>query len=120
MPMVILRCNIQWMEGWGNSGMLAVATSRLQPIMAGAGKDAPDTSKLVQQVLALHTSRLAAGATPRHYLAFVGLCGSLCAKNRSHLLEQQDFLKVTPGPPITTPPPPSYTTAPPSVLSPYS
>lgn len=82
------------MDHWDANGMQAVATACLQPTMSGAGNDAPDTSKLVQQVLAVHSSRLAAGATPRHYVAFVSLCASLYAKKRSQLLEQQDFLKV--------------------------
>ena len=68
--------------------------SRLQPIMEGDGKGAVDLRKHIQQVLAVHNSRCTQGATPRHYVAFVNLCGSLYFKKRSQLLEQQDFLKV--------------------------
>ena len=74
--------------------MEAVAMSRLQPIMEGDGKGAVDLRKHIQQVLAAHNSRCTQGATPRHYVAFVNLCGSLYFKKRSQLLEQQDFLKV--------------------------
>ena len=74
--------------------MEAVAMSSLQPIMEGGSKDALDLRKHVQQVLAVHNSRRTHGATPRHYIAFVSLCGSLYFKKRSQLLEQQDFLKV--------------------------
>ena len=93
-----LRCNIQWLERWDDDAMQSVATACLQPVMANDGRDAPDTSKLVQQVVTLHKGRLGAGATPRHYLAFVNLCGTLYAKKRSQLHQQQDFLKVTPAP----------------------
>lgn len=94
---VFHRCSIQWMDLWDDNGMQAVATARLQPVMAGTGKGASDASKVVQHVVALHNSRLPAGATPRHYVAFVALCSSLYAKKRSQLIEQQDFLKVPPA-----------------------
>ena len=69
--------------------------------MEAASKDSLDLRKLIQQLLAVHNSRGTAGATPRHYVAFVNLCGSLYSSKRSQLLEQQDFLKV-PHPPITS------------------
>ena len=75
--------------------MEAVAMSSLQPIMEGGDEDARDLRKHVQHVLAVHSSRRTHGATPRHYVAFVNLCGSLYFRKRSQLLEQQDFLKVT-------------------------
>lgn len=89
-----LRCYIQWTEHWDSTGLEAVAMSRLQPIMEGAGKDPLDLRKLIQQLLAVHNTRPMAGATPRHYIAFVNLYGSLYSRKRSQLLEQQDFLKV--------------------------
>jgi len=82
------------MEGWDEDGMQAVATARLQPILNNAEKDATGTSKLVQQAVVLHNSGLSTGATPRHYVAFVSLCGSIYAKRRLQLLQQQNFLKV--------------------------
>lgn len=88
------RCYIQWTDHWDSSGMEAVATSSLQPVMQGGSKDALDLHKHIQQMLAVHNSRCTVGATPRHYVAFVNLCGSLYSKKRSQLLEQQDFLKV--------------------------
>ena len=94
---VLYRCNIQWMDLWDNDGMQAVAIARLQLVTAGSGKDASEANKVVQHVVALHNSRLLAGATPRHYVAFVSLCSSLYAKKRSQLIEQQDFLKVPPA-----------------------
>ncbi len=82
------------MEGWDEDGMQAVATARLQPILNDAEKDATSTSKLVQQAVVLHNSCLSTGATPRHYVAFVGLCSSIYTKKRTQLLQQQNFLKV--------------------------
>lgn len=99
-PATILRCYIQWTGRWDNAGMEAVAISKLQPIMEAAGKDSLDLRKLIQQLLAVHNSRGSAGATPRHYVAFVNLCGSMYSSKRSQLLEQQDFLKVV-HPPFT-------------------
>ncbi|KAL3130926.1 hypothetical protein ABBQ38_000251 [Trebouxia sp. C0009 RCD-2024] len=92
-PALISRCYIQWTGRWDNAGMEAVAISKLQPIMEAAGKDSLDLRKLIQQLLAVHNSRGSAGATPRHYVAFVNLCGSMYSSKRSQLLEQQDFLK---------------------------
>ncbi|KAL0018230.1 hypothetical protein WJX79_009392, partial [Trebouxia sp. C0005] len=92
-PALFSRCNILWMEGWDEDGMQAVATARLQPILHDAEKDATGTSKLVQQAMVLHSSCLATGATPRHYVAFVSLCSSIYTKKRSQLLQQQNFLK---------------------------
>ena len=89
------RCYVQWTEHWDSNGMEAVAVAKLQTLIDDTGNDAPDMSRLAQQVQVVHNSRLAAGATPRHYLAFVSLCGRLYSKKRSQLLEQQDFLKVT-------------------------
>ena len=93
--LIVFRCYIQWTEHWDSNGMDAVAVAKLQSVIGGTDKDAPDMSKLAQQVQAVHNSRVAAGATPRHYLAFVSLCSSLYSKKRSQLLEQHDFVKVT-------------------------
>ena len=82
------------MDSWDEHGMQAVASAHLQPDIFGSDKASSDTGKLVQQAVALHNSRLPAGATPSHYVAFVGLTASLYAQKRSHLLQQQDFLKV--------------------------
>ena len=98
-----LRCYIQWTEHWDSNGMEAVALSRLQPIMEGGSKGSLDLRKHVQQVLVVHNSRRTHGATPRHYIAFVNLCGSLYSKKRSQLLEQQDFIKVMPSYPLPLP-----------------
>ena len=90
----MLRCNIQWMDSWDDQGMQAVAAAHLQPVIGESDKASSDTGKLVQQAVALHNSRLPAGATPSQYVAFVSLTASLYAQKRSHLLQQQHFLKV--------------------------
>ena len=88
------RCYIQWREDWDSAGKEAVARAKLQPVMVGSGGSSVDLSKLIQQMLAVHNSRVPTGATPHHYITFVSLCGSLCARKRTQLTEQQEFLKV--------------------------
>lgn len=75
--------------------MQAVAAAQLQPVMGSDADSLKQGQQLIAQTAAVHNSRLAAGATPRHYVAFVHLCSKLYTTKRDELIEQQKFLKVT-------------------------
>lgn len=92
--LLFFRCNIQWTAHWDEAGMQAVTAAHLQPVLQADAQDRRKAQVLITQAVSLHNSRLAAGATPRHYVAFVQLCSKLYTVKRDELVQQQGFLKV--------------------------
>lgn len=88
------RCNIQWTEHWDTPDLQAVAAARLQPVLAQDDDGLKQGQQLIAHAAAVHNSRLAADATPRHYVAFIQLCSKLYTSKRDELVKQQNFLKV--------------------------
>ena len=74
--------------------MQTVAAAHLQPVITADADNTKQAQRLIGSAVSLHSSRLEAGATPRHYVAFVQLCSKLYTAKREELVQQQKFLKV--------------------------
>lgn len=97
-PALTSLASVQWVEGWSDRGMAAMASARL----AAALKDAPEVTRgmddLVKRMLGLHAgmAAYAPGGTalpPRQFVAFAGLYGKLFMQQRDKVLEQKNFLQ---------------------------
>ena len=74
--------------------MQAVAAAHLQPVITADADNLKQGQQLISHAVSLHSTRLSAGVTPRHYVAFVQLCSKLYTAKRDELVQQQKFLKV--------------------------
>ncbi|KAG8584671.1 hypothetical protein GDO81_004716 [Engystomops pustulosus] len=100
-PALYKKCSVQWMEGWSDRSMKKIpkmlfsdTTSEEKSQRSEYRKSSPGESEFYKSFLTIHESCKAYGATPRRYMTFLQVYGSLFSNKKAELTNKQKHLQA--------------------------
>ncbi|XP_071990308.1 cytoplasmic dynein 2 heavy chain 1 isoform X1 [Engystomops pustulosus] len=100
-PALYKKCSVQWMEGWSDRSMKKIpkmlfsdTTREEKSQRSEYRKSSPGESEFYKSFLTIHESCKAYGATPRRYMTFLQVYGSLFSNKKAELTNKQKHLQA--------------------------
>ncbi|KAJ3280883.1 Cytoplasmic dynein 2 heavy chain 1, partial [Borealophlyctis nickersoniae] len=89
-PALYTRCQIEWMDGWAPESMMSLAKSVFgKNQILNALKD---QDNLIKQMMAIHGTCIARGATPKHLVEYVATYERVYCTKRDSFYNKQKYL----------------------------
>ncbi|XP_073414467.1 cytoplasmic dynein 2 heavy chain 1 isoform X2 [Dendrobates tinctorius] len=100
-PALYKNCSVQWMEGWSDRSMKKIpkmlfsdTTREDKKSQHSEHRKSPGESDYYKSFLTIHDSCKAYGATPRRYMTFLQVYGSLFSSKKAELTKKQKHLQA--------------------------
>ncbi|XP_073518216.1 cytoplasmic dynein 2 heavy chain 1 isoform X2 [Phyllobates terribilis] len=97
-PALYKKCSVQWMEGWSDRSMKKIPKMLFSDTTREEKKSqhskSPGESDFYKSFLTIHDSCKAYGATPRRYMTFLQVYGSLFSSKKAELTKKQKHLQA--------------------------
>ncbi|XP_075054902.1 cytoplasmic dynein 2 heavy chain 1 [Mixophyes fleayi] len=100
-PALYKKCSVQWMEGWSDRSMKKIprmlfsdTTSSEKSQRSEYKKPSSGEAEFYNSFLTIHESCKAHGATPRRYMTFLHVYGSLFSSKKTELTKKQQHLQA--------------------------
>ncbi|XP_069615312.1 cytoplasmic dynein 2 heavy chain 1 [Ranitomeya imitator] len=100
-PALYKKCSVQWMEGWSDRSMKKIpkmlfsdTTREDKKSQHAEYRKSTEESDFYKSFLTIHDSCKAYGATPRRYMTFLQVYGSLLSSKKAALTRRQKHLQA--------------------------
>ncbi|XP_077154625.1 cytoplasmic dynein 2 heavy chain 1 isoform X4 [Ranitomeya variabilis] len=100
-PALYKKCSVQWMEGWSDRSMKKIpkmlfsdTTREDKKSQHTEYRKSTGESDFYKSFLTIHDSCKAYGATPRRYMTFLQVYGSLLSSKKAELTKRQKHLQA--------------------------
>ncbi|XP_063807614.1 cytoplasmic dynein 2 heavy chain 1 isoform X2 [Pseudophryne corroboree] len=99
-PALYKRCSVQWMEGWSDRSMKKIPrmlfsdTTSQEKSQHSEYKKSSGEAEFYNSFLTIHESCKTHGATPRRYMTFLRVYGSLFSRKKTELSKKQKHLQA--------------------------